>query len=128
MRILFTNLVLLAVICSCNKEPGRGGTSSITGKVYVYDINGIGDTTGGYYAMDEDVYIIYGDKDNVYDDKFACSFDGSYRFDYLTPGEYTLFAYSRCDTCNDGVTTVFKTVQIQDKKSVYEVTDLNILK
>jgi hypothetical protein len=128
MRFLFLTFILLTLAVSCNKEPGRGGTSSITGKVYVYDINGIGDTIGGYYAMDEDVYIIYGDKDLTYDDKFACSYDGSYRFDYLTPGTYTLFAYSRCDTCDDGTQAVFKTVQIQEKKTVYELTDLNILK
>lgn len=120
--------MLLTFTIACNKEPGRGGTSSITGKVHVYNINGIGDTTDDFYGMDEDVFIIYGDKDQTYDDKFACSYDGSYRFDYLTPGTYTIYSYSRCDTCNDGVTPVTKTIQIADKKIVYEVSDINILK
>jgi hypothetical protein len=128
MRYIFTSLVFLALTLSCNKEPGRGGTSSITGKVNVYNINSLGDTTDQYYGMDEDVYIIYGDNDLTYDDKFSCSYDGSYRFDYLTPGEYTIFAYSRCDTCDDGITPVFKTIQIQDKKTEYPISDLNILK
>ncbi|MBK6952599.1 MAG: hypothetical protein IPO32_00155 [Crocinitomicaceae bacterium] len=128
MRYFIFSFALLAITLSCNKEPGRGGTSSITGKVHVYNINSIGDTTDEYYAMDEDVFIIYGDNDLTYDDKFSCSYDGSYRFDYLTPGEYTIFAYSRCDTCDDGVTPVFKTIQIQDKKTEYSVSDLNILK
>lgn len=128
MRYLLSSLVFLSLTLSCNKEPGRGGTSSITGKVHVYNINSLGDTTAQYYGMDEDVYIVYGDKDSTYDDKFACSFDGSYRFDYLTPGEYTLFAYSRCDTCDDGMVPVFRKIQIQEKKMVYEVADLYILK
>lgn len=128
MRGLFFSLFAFSFLVSCNKEPGKGGTSSIEGKVYVYDINGAGDTINEYYGKDEDVYIIYGSKDNVYDDKFACSFDGSYRFDYLTPGDYTLFAYSRCDTCFDGTKVVTKQIQIQDKKTVYPVSDLYILK
>lgn len=128
MRLSFYSILLISFLISCNKEPGKGGTSSITGKLHVYDINGIGDTINEYYAMDEDVFIIYGDKDQTYDDKFACSFDGSYRFDYLTAGTYTLFAYSRCDTCSDGTTVVTKSVQIQDKKSVVTVPDIHILK
>lgn len=128
MKPTLSTILILLLIVACNKEPGKGGTSSITGKLHVYDINSIGDTTNEYYAMDEDVFIIYGDKDQTYDDKFACSFDGSYRFDYLTPGTYTLFAYSRCDTCPDGITAVTKSVQIQDKKSIVTVPDLHILK
>ena len=124
--VLFVGLVL--IFSSCNKEPGRGGTSSIYGKLKVYDINGLGDTTGEYWAMDEDVYIVYGDNDDTYDDDFSTSFDGSFRFDYLTPGEYTLFAYSRCDTCDDGITPVFKTIQILEKKTAYEITNFSILK
>jgi len=124
---LFYILVAVAVL-SCNKEAGRGGTSSIYGKVHVYNITGLGDTTSEFDGMDEDVFIIYGDKDQTYDDKFACSHDGSFRFDYLTPGTYTLFAYSRCDTCDDGMQPVFKTVEITEKKTEYPVSDINILK
>jgi hypothetical protein len=121
---LFGSLLFL----SCNKEAGRGGTSSILGKVHVYNINGIGDTLSEYDAMDEDVYIIYGDADNTYDDKISCSYDGTYRFDYLTPGTYKIYVYSRCDTCDDGVKPVFKTIEITEKKTEYPVSNLNILK
>lgn len=128
MRIVLIALICSTVLIACNKEAGRGGTSSLTGNVHVYDINGVGDTIGEYDGMDEDVFIIYGDADNTYDDKFACSYDGSYRFDYLTPGTYKVFAYSRCDTCDDGVKPVFKTVEVTEKKTEYTVPDLNILK
>jgi len=128
MKIIFLSFVSCLLIFSCEKEPGKGGTSSITGKVKVYDINGVGDTINSYYGMDEDVFIVYGDNDNTYDDKFSCSFDGSYRFDYLTIGTYTLFAYSRCDTCNDGMTVSKKTIEITANKSENPVSDLTILK
>jgi len=128
MKIIFLSFVSCLLIFSCEKEPGKGGTSSITGKVKVYDINGVGDTINSYYGMDEDVFIVYGDNDNTYDDKFSCSFDGSYRFDYLTIVTYTLFAYSRCDTCNDGMTVSKKTIEITANKSENPVSDLTILK
>ena len=121
--------MLVLMMIACTKEPGQGGTSSINGKVQVYNINSFGDTIGEpFYGMDEDVYIIYGENDNTYDDKFATSFDGSFRFDYLTPGKYTLFAYSRCDTCDDELTVVKKTVEITAKKSENPVSDIIILK
>jgi hypothetical protein len=113
---------------ACTKEPGKGGTSTISGKVKVYDINGLGDTLDEYWAMDEDVFIIYGDNDETYDDKISCSYDGSYRFDYLTPGVYTLFAYSDCDTCNDGRMVVKKTIEVLEKKTEYTVPDISIFK
>lgn len=128
MKNLFYFLTAGILITGCAKEPGRGGTGSISGRVYVYDVNGVGDTLQEFYGMDEDVYIIYGDKDSTYDDKFACSFDGSFRFDYLTPGDYTLFAYSRCLTCPDETEVVKKTVTIKNKKDVINIGKLNILK
>ena len=77
----FTALFLLA----CNKEPGVGGLASISGKIYVIDLNGAGtDTIDQYYGFDERVYILYGTDDETYDDDFRTSYDGSYRFDNLT--------------------------------------------
>jgi hypothetical protein len=128
MRISIVVLFVAGLMLSCNKDAGRGGTSSVYGKVHVYNINGIGDTLGEFDGMDEDVYIIYGDADETYDDKFSCSYDGSFRFDYLTEGTYRVFAYSRCDTCDDGVTPVFKTIEINEKKTEFNVGNIYILK
>ena len=86
-------LISLAVI-SCEKQEGQGGNSSITGKVLVRQYNANFTTlTGQYYATDEDVFIIYGD-DPVYGDKTTTNYDGTYRFEYLREGKYTIFAYS----------------------------------
>jgi len=128
MKIILFSFGFILMITACTKEPGQGGTSSINGKVQVYNINSFGDTIGEpFYGMDEDVYIIYGENDDTYDDKFATSFDGSFRFDYLTPGKYTLFAYSRCDLCNDELTVVKKTVEITANKSENPISDIIIL-
>ena len=125
-HLFFSVSVLL--LASCNKEPGVGGLATISGKVYVYDVNGtFTDTLSEYYAMDERVYIIYGTDDSTYDEDFRTSLDGSFEFNYLTPGSYTLYAYS--DTTNaSGFTPVTKTVTITDSKEQLYIGNINILK
>lgn len=126
--ILFATACSFLLITACNKEPGEGGTSSITGKVLMYDVNNDGDTTSlQYNAMDIDIFIIYGEETQTYSDNFKTSFDGSYRFDYLTPGKYTVFAYSECILCQGGQEVRSVTVEITDKKQSIEVSDIIIL-
>ncbi len=126
------SLILFAATCSmlfftaCNKEPGEGGTSSINGKVWVVDLNASGDTIAQYYAMDQDVYIIYGEDTQTYADKFSTSLDGSFSFNYLTPGKYTVFAYSKCDLCDSGQNAVSTTVEITEKKQTITMDDIVI--
>lgn len=110
--IFFFSLLLI----SCNKEPGKGGTSTISGKIYRYEVNALGQVLDEYYVADKDLYIIYGDGDLVYDDKFSTSFDGSFEFKNLTKGKYTLFTYSRCDICPGGDEAITMTVEITENK------------
>lgn len=126
-RIIYSALFITLFI-SCNKAPGEGGTSSIEGKVYRIETNVLGDTLDEYYAPDYDVYIIYGDEDLTYDDKFSTSYDGSYRFTNLTPGSYTVFAYTRCDLCGGGDTAVSQTIEITEKESQIMFDDLVVFK
>ena len=124
---LFALFFSILLFTACNKVPGEGGTSSIAGKVLVYNVNSDGDITSAEYnAMDTDVFIIYGDGSETYNDNFKTSFDGSYRFDYLTPGKYTVFAYSECSTCLGLKDVKSHTVEITDKKQVIEAADLII--
>lgn len=44
---------------------------------------------------DEDVYIIYGDEDDIYDDNIKTNFDGTFEFNNLRKGKYKVFAYSK---------------------------------
>ena len=114
---------------SCEKEPGEGGTSSITGKVLVLEgYNNVFtqsfDTTAFYPADEEEIYIIYsGDSSKVYDDSFDTSWDGAYHFQFLRKGNYTLFAYSDCDTCESGKKPLFWRVNISENNKTYYIED-----
>ena len=96
---------ILIIFCSCEKEAGEGGTSSIEGKITANNIGAEifynpltsqNDTLPLYPVPDQDVYIIYGEG-SIYDDSFETSWDGTYRFDYLRK-ELMVFTYSDCDT------------------------------
>ena len=115
-------------LLACNKEAGEGGSSSITGKIYRVETNVLGDTLEQYYAADYDVYIMYGQDDSIYDDKFATSLDGSYQFRNLLPGSYTVFAYTRCDLCPSGETAVTRDVEITEKGTSVNLEDIVVFK
>lgn len=115
------------LLSSCKKEEGVGGTSSITGKVYVKEYSSAGNLLAEYYGEEERVYIIYGDG-TTYDDDFRTSYDGSYKFHYLNKGTYKVFCYSRCDTCASGNQAVIKEVEITSNNSTIEVEDIIIRK
>ncbi len=115
------------LLSSCKKEEGVGGTSTITGKVYVNEYSSAGNLLAEYYAQEERVYIIYGDG-TAYDNDYRTSYDGSYKFQYLNKGTYKLFCYSNCDTCASGSIAVIKEVEITSNNSTVEVEDIVIRK
>ena len=51
----------------------------------------------------------------------------SYRFDYLTPGKYTVFVYSECAVCAGGLEVRSSTVEITEKNQTVGVENLIIL-
>ena len=115
-------------LCSCEKEPGEGGNSTIFGKVYVKDYNGTFTVLNGvYYGPDEDVYIIYGD-DKTYSERVSTNYDGVYEFKYLRPGKYTIYAYSKDSTLlsPSGLIEKTKEVEITEKGQEIEVPDIII--
>lgn len=119
-------LMFPMIILSCNKVEGEGGTSSITGKLIVNDVNGAGVVQATFAGADEDVFIIYGKDNTTHNDKVSTSYDGSYRFDNLTAGTYKVFSYSKCDTCDSGSKEVVVDVVISDKKQVISASDIII--
>ncbi|MFO7371398.1 MAG: hypothetical protein R6X09_14140 [Bacteroidales bacterium] len=97
--LITLSLLIFLLSISCEKDEGVGGSSSISGKVLVRQYNAnFTVLTEEYYATDEDVFIIYGN-DQVYGDKTSTHYDGTFRFDYLREGDYTLYAYSE-DSAN----------------------------
>ena len=96
---LFVALMLLALMPSCNNKEGEGGTGTVQGYVRLVhhpddDYNLNVDTMA---AAKTDVFIIYGDE-AFYGDDTETNPDGMYQFEYLTPGDYTVFAYSTLPT------------------------------
>ena len=129
MKSFFGIIILLALAAtSCRKGEGKGGKATISGKVYVDYYNQSGSFIDkSFYARDEDVFIVYGNN-TVYDDKIATHYDGSYQFDYLMPGNYTVYTYSKDvdGTADNSKILVLKEVTISDKNETVELDDFVI--
>jgi hypothetical protein len=123
--------VLLALICySCEKDPGEGGNSSITGKIYVREYNkDFTELQSEYLAPNENIYIIYG-TGTVPDDNMKTGPDGDFQFKYLRPGTYTLYAYSADSTgaSQSGTIPVYREVEITEKNQTVDAGTIIILK
>lgn len=122
LKILLPSCLLLcfaALIAGCNLGPGEGGTATIVGKVKAMEYNSSGLFIKEYYAANERVFIIYGDE-AYQSDEVRTSYDGSYRFEFLRKGDYTLFVYSDCPACDGEMKAVFVDVSIT--KNGREVT------
>lgn len=117
-------VVLLVSLSACKKIEGEGGRSSIIGNVTTININGSGEEIATYSAADEDVYIIYGSDDNIYNDKISTSYDGSFKFSYLTPGDYSIFIYSECNTCPSGDEAIIKKISISTKGEIVNAGEM----
>ena len=93
---LLSSFILLFI--SCDKTPGYGGNCGITGVVKIRKFN------SDYSVLREetvlanaDVYIVFQDGQG-YGDKVKTSYDGSFNFNHLVPGDYKLFIYSNDTT------------------------------
>lgn len=94
-------LTIFCAICllsffACNKEEGTGGTGTIEGRVFqvVHNDDNYSLSADTMVAARQDVYLIYGN-DGYFGDDAETDRDGRYRFRYLNPGTYTLYAYSQ---------------------------------
>ncbi|MDR0412373.1 MAG: carboxypeptidase-like regulatory domain-containing protein [Dysgonamonadaceae bacterium] len=93
----FLPFVLISVwFVSCNKEEGPGGSSSLEG--YVYQIEHYDDNysfrTDTFPAVNEGVYLVFGDHDGYFGEDVDTDGNGLYRFDYLRKGNYRVYAFS----------------------------------
>lgn len=122
-----TALLALGVffLAGCTKEPGEGGKALIRGTVLEQPINNnTGQPSGDPYpALEQRVYIRYGDHD-FQDDDTRTGPDGLYEFRWLRKGSYTLFIYSECPTCPGGQEVKSATVEITDRDQVLQVPTL----
>lgn len=88
-------LCVVLMFVSCKRNEGEGGTGVVQG--YVMLINHPDDnytlSADTIVAAKTDVFIVYGNSD-FYGDDVETDDKGFYKFKYLTPGNYTVFAYS----------------------------------
>ncbi|MCB9235354.1 MAG: hypothetical protein H6581_27110 [Bacteroidia bacterium] len=118
------------LLTSCQIQEGPGGMAAVTGKIYAKDYNASLTQLGSeYYAPKEDVFIVYGDN-SVFDDKVETHFDGTFRFEFLRKGTYTIFVYSKDTTLTnpDILQPIIKTAQITSKGQEIDLGDLVIIK
>lgn len=124
MKHVLLGLLALLALASCNSHEGEGGTGTVRGYVKLVqhpadDYQLQADTVD---AAKTDVFIVYGDGD-FYDDDAETGPDGLYQFEYLNPGQYTVFAYSTLPTGEK--VPVSETVKL-DRGSVAQVPTLYI--
>ena len=119
-NLLILLLSSVVVLCSCKKGPGEGGQTTIQGKVWAEEWDDLTYTQHydslDRWAMDEDVYIIYGD-DATYGDRTKTNPSGVFEFKYLREGDYTVYVYSGApnnSTTPGGKEAVSKRVSIPD--------------
>lgn len=132
MKIKQLLLATLLILCltNCDKSAGTGGTSTIKGKIYIRDYNAAFTILqSSHYAIEERVYIMYGDHD-FYDDNIRTGYDGTYEFRNLRKGSYRVFAYSADSTFTvpGGVYAVIDTVEITADYQTVEVPLMILLK
>ncbi len=128
IKLLFLTAIL-SVLTSCSKEPGTGGTSTITGKVYLkkYNFN-FTVLISEYPIHDERVYLIYGE-DDIYSEDFRTHYDGSYRFSNLKKGRYQVFVYSEdsSGTSPSGYIPVIKNIEVTKNNQHVEADTIYII-
>lgn len=138
MRLVPAVALVFLLFYGCKKEEGPGGTSTIKGKVIVYDYDPayLNPAPSNIFpAGNERVFIIYGESNTTYNDDFRCSYDGSYEFKHLQKGKYRLFAYSKDSTgaYNGSVNSqapdvpIFVDVEITGNGKTFEAPDIIIL-
>jgi hypothetical protein len=76
-------------------------------------------------AIDEKVYLIYGDKD-VYGELGRTGGNGEYIFNNLTQGSYSVYCVSK-DTASGSTTTISETIEITANKTVVTAGEIQIL-
>lgn len=126
MKILSKTLLALLLLfsfVSCNNEEGEGGTGTIKGcLMMVQHPEDAMLETDTVPAAKSDVFIVYGD-DEFYGDDVEADPNGYYQFEYLTPGDYTVFSYS---TLPSGEREAVSATVTLDRGAVTEVPTMYV--
>lgn len=113
-------------MASCEKEPGKGGLASISGKVFGLDYNSNGVLHDSGYVGDVRVYISYGGG-TVADDDTRSSYTGEYSFKGLQKGKYKLWVFSECPSCNFNIEPIVQEVEITETRQEAYLPDFVVI-
>jgi len=124
MKKIFILLTITTLLFSCAKEPGKGGASKLKGKVVVDEYSVYNNKyIRSYYAVDESVYIIYGDND-YYSDKVKTDENGYYEFKGLQKGDYKLFTYY--EDINEDKLAIYVNANIESNGSIIDAPYMKV--
>lgn len=122
-------VALTLATTSCKKPAGQGGNSTITGNIWGQKWNNSFTIMSGEGpAVDVNVYVIYGDETS-YGSKTASGPDGTFSFQYLRPGKYKIYTYSKASvtaTNPNGKVEVSVDTEISKKKQTVDAGQLKI--
>lgn len=91
-------VLLLLFVKGCEKTEGYGGTSTISGTIITtYYNDDYSELIKESPAVDEDVFLLFGDSEIV-GDKVSTGPGGAFKFEYLRPGNYTVYFMSEDST------------------------------
>ena len=126
MKQFFIYLIPVLLLVSCSKEAGEGGRASIKGTVNTHVRLVLSNPTtfqSSYPTADQEVFIVYGDNVSP-DDRIHTNFDGEFEFQFLRPGNYTIYTYSKDSTGQSGVDhdrmAIIQEVEISDRKQTVD--------
>ncbi|MEN9988667.1 MAG: hypothetical protein RLZZ585_1706 [Bacteroidota bacterium] len=126
--LLLLSILVFSTTTSCKKVEGPGGGATIKGIIQEQKYNALGNIIAEYPGSDLDVYLIYGSSDQFYDDDVKTSYDGSFVFNYLQKGTYTIFVYEDDATQPSGKNVVKQTFEITEKGQVVDLGTINTRK
>jgi hypothetical protein len=132
MRTLFLVIGLAVLVIGCKKTPGDGGLATIRGKVVEeirFVLTNPATYATEYPAPDEDVWIVYGNNVSP-DERVRTNYDGEFEFQFLRPGEYTIYVYSNDTTGATDVAPdrmpIIKTITIDERRQDIDLGEFRI--
>lgn len=127
MKNIIYLLSFVLLVISCSKSPGVGGKTTIKGKVEAtYVKEGSFDTVEVGAIPDHRVYIVYGDG-MTQDDDQRTSPDGSYKFEFLNPGDYKVYSFADSKLNASGLVEVSHKVNVGKKETEVIVPTINLI-
>lgn len=125
IKILAIILTLSLFYVSCTKGPGTGGRASIVGHVYAMNYSNSFAKIDSGYLGGYNVYIKYGDEQGISDNTDTDP-DGTFKFDFLREGKYSIIVYSKVLFNGALDSAVVLPVEITSRKEELSLSDIHI--